>query len=301
MHKLHNQKPVNLDSVVIEPRYSNILSTDNPEMLIDDIPVIWSSCDAATGTFAIADSISDSDTQCGVMLSTRYDIDQLYDFFFKGRKNVAVSIGDTDAQLHKWKSLKSKLPAGKIQWVNIVSNNNNTHSVEYIYKVAKFKEENENVKIIAGPVADPAATRKLFEVGVEIVRVGFDSRFDSQDYMETGVAYPHANSISINGEVARNFNKHIFASGHYTDTADISKSICLGATAVEISEMFYGHEESYGRTETIDVKMFKNDTQYNGQIINTAIDMQRQLSKSCKLAGFKTLKSFRDSASIIII
>ena len=119
--------------------------------------------------------------------------------------------------------------------------------------------------------------------------------------METGVAYPHANSISINGEVARNFNKHIFASGHYTDTADISKSICLGATAVEISEMFYGHEESYGRTETIDGKMFKNDTQYNGQIINTAIDMQRQLSKSCKLAGFKTLKSFRDSASIIII
>ena len=80
MHKLHNQKPVNLDSVVIEPRYSNILSTDNPEMLIDDIPVIWSSCDAATGTFAIADSISDSDTKCGVMLSTRYDIDEFERF-----------------------------------------------------------------------------------------------------------------------------------------------------------------------------------------------------------------------------
>tara|TARA_B100002019_G_scaffold293520_1_gene321874 strand:+ start:1703 stop:2608 length:906 start_codon:yes stop_codon:yes gene_type:complete len=301
MHKLHNQKPVTLDSVVIEPRYSSILSTDKPDMLIDDIPVIWASSDPASGTFAIADTISDSDNNCGVMLSTRYDIDELYDFFFKGRKNVAVSIGDTDAQLHKWKTLKSKLPAGKIQWVNIISNNGNAHSVEYIYKVAKFKEENENVKIIAGPVADPTATRKLFEVGVEVVRVGFDSRFDSQNYMETGVAMPHASSLSINGEVARNFSKHIFAAGHYTDTADISKSICLGATAVEISEMFYGHEESYGRTETIDGKMYKNNTEYNGQIINTTIDMQRQLIKSCQLAGYKTLKSFRDSASIIII
>jgi|TARA_B100001093_G_scaffold160658_2_gene153003 hypothetical protein len=301
MHKLHNQKPVNLDSVVIEPRYSSILNSDNPEMQIDDIPVIWASSDPATGTFEIAETISDSDTNCGVMLSTRYDIDELYDFFFKGRKNVAVSIGDTEQQLNKWKALKSKLPSGKIQWVNLVSKTNNTHSVEYIYKVAKFKEENQNVKIIAGPVADPTATRKLFEVGVEVVRVGFDSRFDSQDYMETGIAMPHASCISINSEIARNAGKHIFSSGHYTDTADISKSICLGATGVEISEMFYGHEESFGRTETIDGKMFKNDTQYNGQIINTAIDMQRQLSKSCKFAGYKTLKSFRDSASIIII
>ena len=53
MHKLHNQKPVNLDSVVIEPRYSSILNSDNPEMQIDDIPVIWASSDPATGTFEI--------------------------------------------------------------------------------------------------------------------------------------------------------------------------------------------------------------------------------------------------------
>jgi|TARA_A100001388_G_scaffold105105_1_gene76912 hypothetical protein len=297
MQKLHNTKALTLDSVAIEPRYSTILKEDTIDLEIDDKAPIWASSDNATGTIEIAEALSEA--KIGTLLSTRYDIDELYNFFFEEKPYVAISIGDTEGQIHKWNQLKSKLPAGNIHYVNLVTQN--AHSIEYIYKVAKFKEENKDVKIIAGPVSDPTATRKLFEVGAEITRIGFDARFDNENFMETGVGSPHVSVLLSNDEVAREFDGHIMASGFYPDSSDIAKCIACGASSVEISKLFYGHEESYGKTETIDGTLHKNGVEYNGKIINTVYDLLNTLEKSCRQAGYKSIKTFRDSAKLVII
>lgn len=297
MQKLHNTKALTLDSVAIEPRYSTILKDDKIDLEINDRAPIWASNDDATGTLEVASILSEA--KVGTLLSTRYSIDELYNFFFEEKPYVAVSIGDTEGQIHKWNQLKSKLPAGNIHYVNLVTQN--AHSIEYIYKVAKFKEENKDVKIIAGPVSDPTATRKLFEVGAEITRIGFDARFDNESYMETGVGSPHASVLLSNDEIARELSGYIMASGFYPDAADIAKCIACGASAVEVNKLFYGHEENYGRTETIDGSMYKNGVQYNGKIINTVYDLLNTLEKSCRQAGYKSLSNFRDSAKLVII
>lgn len=297
MQKLHNTKALTLDSVAIEPRYSTILKSDKIDLEINERPPIWASSDPATGTMEIAKILSAS--KLGTLLHTNYDIDALYDFFFEEKPYVALSIGDTEGQLQKWNKLKSKLPAGNIKYVNLETNN--AHSIEYLYKVAKFKEENENVRIIAGPVSDETATRKLFEVGAEITRIGFDARFDNENFMETGVGSPHASVLLSNGEIAREHNGYIMASGFYPDAADIAKCIACGASSVEISNMFFGHDECAGATHADKGTMTKNGVVFRGKIINTVYSILHILEKSCRQAGFKSLTKFRDEAKLVII
>ena len=90
MQKLHNTKALTLDSVAIEPRYSTILKADKIDLEIDNKAPIWASCDDATGTIEIAESLSEA--KIGTLLSTRYDIDELYNFFFEEKPYVALSL-----------------------------------------------------------------------------------------------------------------------------------------------------------------------------------------------------------------
>ena len=91
------------------------------------------------------------------------------------------------------------------------------------------------------------------------------------------------------------------ASGFYPDAADIAKCIACGASSVEISNMFFGHDECAGATHADKGTMTKNGVVFRGKIINTVYSILHILEKSCRQAGFKSLTKFRDEAKLVII
>lgn len=294
------KKTLGLDDVAILPRYSaqvnsiKVLTLDTD--VFKGIPVFSSHRDSV-GTIEMANLFSSKNM--GTFLSPRYDNSELYDFFFEGNDLVIPSFGVTESQIHKWNEFKGTLPAGKIKGVNLLPRTT-AHDIKYLYEVGKFRDENPDVKIFAGPVSDPYVAARLIEVGANVVKVGYDYRTVIHNMHTAGVGIGHATALIDCVEAVNQRGGMVMASGYYDDNADLCKCFALGADFVELYETLIGHEECHGKTTTEDGVMMKNDVVYRGSAYSYADEILSSISECMIETGSVNISELKDAKMVLV-
>ena len=168
-----------------------------------------------------------------------------------GRLLVAAAVGITSDTFERVKAL---LEAGADA---IVIDTAHGHSEGVIRKIKEIRETFPDATLIAGNVATAEGTRALFEVGVDVVKVGIGPGSICTTRVVAGVGVPQVTAIYDAATVAREFGKPIIADGGIKYSGDIVKAIAAGGHVVMLGSLLAGTDESPGEFEIYQGRRFK--------------------------------------------
>ena len=285
--RIENDIKLDLDDVLIRPKRSTLSSRSEVVLErkfkdFEGIPVVAANMDT-TGTIEVANVLAQYKMM--TCLHKHYDIEILYDFFFTPQDYAAYSMGITDADVHKWNTLKSKLPKGNIKYVCIdVANGYTERFIEF---VRRFKEENPEIVLIAGNVVTGDVTEQLILAGADIVKIGIGPGSVCTTRIKTGVGFPQLSAVIECADAAHGLGGRIMADGGCKSSGDVAKILGAGADFVMLGGMFAGHEESGGETVVEDGEMYKT---FYGMSSDTAMDIHAGGMSDYKASEGKTVK-----------
>ena len=168
-----------------------------------------------------------------------------------GRLLVAAAVGITSDTFERAKAL---LEAGADA---IVIDTAHGHSEGVIRKIKEIRETFPDATLIAGNVATAEGTRALFEVGVDVVKVGIGPGSICTTRVVAGVGVPQVTAIYDAATVAREYGKAIIADGGIKYSGDIVKAIAAGGHVVMLGSLLAGTDESPGEFEIYQGRRFK--------------------------------------------
>ena len=168
-----------------------------------------------------------------------------------GRLLVAAAVGITSDTYERAKAL---LEAGADA---IVIDTAHGHSEGVIRKIKEIRETFPDATLIAGNVATAEGTRALFEVGVDVVKVGIGPGSICTTRVVAGVGVPQVTAIYDAATVAREYGKAIIADGGIKYSGDIVKAIAAGGHVVMLGSLLAGTDESPGEVEIYQGRRFK--------------------------------------------
>ena len=169
----------------------------------------------------------------------------------QGRLLVAAAIGITNDTFERAAALIEQ------QVDAIVVDTAHGHSAGVIRKIKEIRETFPDVTIIAGNVATAEATRDLFEIGVDVVKVGIGPGSICTTRVVAGVGVPQLTAIYEAATAAKEYGKAIIADGGIKYSGDIVKALAAGGHAVMLGSMLAGTDESPGEFEIYQGRRFK--------------------------------------------
>lgn len=131
------------------------------------------------------------------------------------------------------------------------------HSAGVIRKIKEIRDAYKDVAIIAGNVATAEAARELFDVGVDVVKVGIGPGSICTTRVVAGVGVPQLSAIYDCATVAREYGKAIIADGGIKYSGDIVKALAAGGHVAMLGSMLAGTDESPGEFEIYQGRRFK--------------------------------------------
>ena len=131
------------------------------------------------------------------------------------------------------------------------------HSAGVIRKIKEIRETFQDVVIIAGNIATAEGARALYEVGVDVVKVGIGPGSICTTRVVAGVGVPQLSAIYDAAGVAREYGKAIIADGGIKYSGDIVKALAAGGHVVMLGSMLEGTDESPGEFEIFQGRRFK--------------------------------------------
>ena len=156
---------------------------------------------------------------------------------FEG-EHLAYSLGISESDMEKYEAVKAEAP---IHYVCIdVANGYSEH---FIHFVARFREANPNVVLIAGNVVTGDVTEELILNGVDVVKVGIGPGSVCTTRIKTGVGYPQLSAVMECADAAHGLGGHIIADGGCVSPGDVAKAFAAGADFVMLGGMLAGHDE----------------------------------------------------------
>ncbi|KRN26526.1 IMP dehydrogenase [Liquorilactobacillus mali] len=168
-----------------------------------------------------------------------------------GRLLVAAAVGVTSDTFDRAAAL---LDAGVDA---IVIDTAHGHSAGVIRKISEIREHFPKATLIAGNVATAEATRALYDVGVDVVKVGIGPGSICTTRIVAGVGVPQLTAIYDAASVAREYGKTIIADGGIKYSGDVVKALAAGGSAVMLGSMLAGTDEAPGETEIYQGRRFK--------------------------------------------
>lgn len=169
-----------------------------------------------------------------------------------GRLLVAAAIGVTSDTFERAEALiKEQVDA-------IVVDTAHGHSAGVIRKIKEIRDTYPDVTIIAGNVATAEATRDLFDVGVDVVKVGIGPGSICTTRVVAGVGVPQLTAIYECATAAKEYGKTIIADGGIKYSGDIVKALAAGGHAAMLGSMLAGTDESPGDFEIYQGRRFKS-------------------------------------------
>ena len=262
--RIINEVQLDYDDVLIRPHRSTLASRKdvnlnrtlkfrNSGKEWTGIPIMSANMDT-TGTIEVANILEQN--RMFTCLHKHYELEDLFEYFFQSsRNNTSYSMGITDTDLHKWDTLKGKLPKGHIQFVCIdVANGYTERFIEF---TKRFRNDNPEITLIAGNVVSAEITEELILNGVDVVKVGIGPGSVCTTRLQTGVGYPQLSAVIECADAAHGLDGHIVADGGCVHPGDVSKAFAAGADFVMLGGMLAGHEENGGETVVRDGQMFK--------------------------------------------
>ena len=234
--RLENQQSPTLIRVGIKQRFSNLDRNFTPKQTREVFGIEFHPIAAApsggSGVFSIHTTLSQH--KMLTFLNEEYSLEDLYAFFFEPRDYAVYTMDCTESALHKWNTVKSKLPSGNIKHVFINSEYGN--SQQFLDFIKKFKEDNPKVNLFAGQVETVECAERAYHAGADVVVVGNSN------------SYPHITIQTLDEliDLARIHGRYI-AGIHM----DFLNGIAAGVDFI-ISDVFAEYEESGGKVEVRD-------------------------------------------------
>ena len=168
-----------------------------------------------------------------------------------GRLIVAAAVGVTSDTFERAQAL---LDAGADA---IVIDTAHGHSAGVIRKIKEIRDQFPDATLIAGNVATAEGTRALFDVGVDVVKVGIGPGSICTTRVVAGVGVPQITAIYDAASVAREYGKAIIADGGIKYSGDIVKAMAAAGHTVMLGSMLAGTDESPGEFEIFQGRRFK--------------------------------------------
>ncbi|EJN56785.1 IMP dehydrogenase [Loigolactobacillus coryniformis] len=181
----------------------------------------------------------------------------------QGRLLVAAAVGVTSDTFERAEAL---LEAGADA---IIIDTAHGHSAGVIRKIGEIRARFPKATLIAGNVATAAATRALYDVGVDVVKVGIGPGSICTTRIVAGIGVPQLTAIYDAASVAREYGKTIIADGGIKYSGDIVKALAAGGNAVMLGSMLAGTDEAPGEFEIYQGRRFKT---YRGMGSMAAMD-----------------------------
>ncbi|PIR74156.1 MAG: IMP dehydrogenase [Candidatus Magasanikbacteria bacterium CG10_big_fil_rev_8_21_14_0_10_47_10] len=128
-----------------------------------------------------------------------------------------------------------------------------------ISTVLEIKAAYPSAQVIAGNIATAEAAHALINAGADAVKVGIGPGSICTTRVVAGIGVPQLSAIL---EVAKGVHAAkkivpLIADGGIKTSGDIVKALAAGASTVMMGNLFAGTDESPGRVEFIDGRMFK--------------------------------------------
>ncbi|ANZ98748.1 MULTISPECIES: IMP dehydrogenase [Carnobacterium] len=168
-----------------------------------------------------------------------------------GRLLAAAAVGVTSDTFERAEAL---LEAGADA---IIIDTAHGHSAGVIRKIKEIREQFPEATLVAGNVATGEATRALYDVGVDVVKVGIGPGSICTTRVVAGVGVPQLTAIYDAAEVAREYGRTIIADGGIKYSGDIVKALAAGGHVVMLGSMLAGTDESPGEFEIFQGRRFK--------------------------------------------
>ena len=251
------------------------------------------------GTFEMADELASQ--KMFTCLVKTYSVEHLVAFFSTDsvdrRENVAMSIGITDTDLEKFRTVYAQASKGlKYVCIDVA----NGYSERFSNFVRLFRKEFQNVVIIAGNVVTGEMTEELILNGADIVKVGIGPGSVCTTRIQTGVGYPQLSAVIECADAAHGLGGHIIADGGCSTPGDVAKAFAGGADFVMLGGMLAGHDEGGGEVitktyETNEVTTHDDgfyETVYNEK---SFVEFYGMSSDAANTKHFGGLKDYRSS------
>ena len=211
-------------------------------------PIMAANMDGV-GTFEMADELASQKIM--TCLVKTYSVEHLVAFFgtdsVERREHVAMSIGITDTDLEKFRTVYAQSSKGlKYVCIDVA----NGYSERFSNFVRLFRKEFQNVVIIAGNVVTGEMTEELILNGADIVKVGIGPGSVCTTRIQTGVGYPQLSAVIECADAAHGLGGHIIADGGCSTPGDVAKAFAGGADFVMLGGMLAGHDEGGGEVIT---------------------------------------------------
>ena len=233
-------------------KFRNAKIDDEPVEYLGGIPIMAANMDGV-GTFEMADKLTE--LNIFTCLIKTYEVNELVEFFdcvnpdlrHNRRENIAMSIGVTNKDLHKFRTVY-ELTNGGIKYLCVdVANGYTEMFSDFIYQLRLNHSE---LVIIAGNVVTGDMTQELILNGADIVKVGIGPGSVCTTRIQTGVGYPQLSAVMECSDAAHGLGGHIIADGGCTSSGEIAKAFGGGADFVMLGGMLAGHIEGGGEVIT---------------------------------------------------
>lgn len=169
----------------------------------------------------------------------------------QGRLLVAAAVGVTSDTFSRTEALIDASADA------IVIDTAHGHSAGVIRKIKEIRDKFPDITLIAGNVATGEGARALFEVGVDVVKVGIGPGSICTTRVVAGVGVPQITAVYDAATVANEFHKPIIADGGIKYSGDIVKALAAGGHAVMLGSMLAGTKEAPGEMEIYQGRRYK--------------------------------------------
>lgn len=277
--RFENKNTYPLSSIGIKSRYSNLDIGFYPRQTrtLFDIEVhpICSAPTEACGTFEIHNELSQF--YMTTFLKETYTVEELYTFFFEPKDYAVYTMDATESALHKWNTLKTKLPSGNIKHIFIKSENSN--SQHYIDFIKRFKEDNPKVNLFCGYVSTVESAERIYHAGADVIIAN-----------NTPYTLLSVDTIQEMFDIARVHNKKI---GSAISEQHINVQIAMGMEYI-LTNIFAGFDESGGRVEVGESGTLKitddSKSKYKGGVAQQIYHEVESIRKLMHYVGAKDLE-----------
>ena len=131
------------------------------------------------------------------------------------------------------------------------------HSAKVLKVLSKLKKINFNVPICVGNIATAEASKKLYNSGADIIKVGIGPGSICTTRMVAGIGVPQISAIMEVKNALKNKKIKIISDGGIKFSGDIAKALAAGADAIMMGSIFAGTDESPGKKFKIKGKLYK--------------------------------------------
>lgn len=133
------------------------------------------------------------------------------------------------------------------------------HSKGVLNTVKELRKKFKNLQIIGGNIATAEAAKALISAGVDALKVGIGPGSICTTRIVAGIGVPQLSAILevVKGVKTTKKDIPVIADGGIKSSGDIVKALAAGASSVMMGNMLAGTDESPGRVEYIDGRMYK--------------------------------------------